>query len=134
MFRASRWHRKLTLAGALTFAAGLAGGCANPRAVAAFWNRDAAELDAEQVVDLMRQARFRNEQIIRLGPDLRNALALYGGAKIMAGDTTEAIMVVHGRAIYVAVRKGPNLIYELPPPPPEDVEQGPDRRPAAKDE
>ena len=84
-------------------------------------NRDTAELDADQIVDLMRRADFSDKEILHLGTDLRNALAIEGSAKIRDGRQTRAIFVVQGKCVYAAVRNGRNLVHPLAPPSPAAV-------------
>ena len=100
--------------------AGLVGGCAalpGFQSVAPFGNKDVAELSADQVVDLMRRAGFSDEEVLDLGVDLRNALAINGGARIRRGEQTRGIFVVHGGYVYAAVQGRGNIIFPLSPRP-----------------
>jgi hypothetical protein len=70
-----------------------------------------AALEPEQVVKLMRLADFSTEQIRATGVDLRNALALCGGAKMLKGDHTVAIFEVHGRYIHAATSARGSFVF-----------------------
>ena len=67
-------------------------------------NRDVAALNAEQVVDAMRQAGFTHEQIIEHGPRLRNTLASAGAAQVRVDGVVQALFAVDGDRLYVSAR------------------------------
>ncbi|MEW6744669.1 MAG: hypothetical protein AB1486_18085 [Planctomycetota bacterium] len=87
-----------------------------------FQARAAAELSADEVVDVMLQAGFSTEEILELGSDLRNALAFEGGARIKEGEASRAIFLVDEGYVYVAVRGGRDVTFRLSPPPTEKPE------------
>jgi hypothetical protein len=91
-------------------------GCANPDApdahVMILGNQDVTALDADDVVRIMRQAAFSDQQIIDLGTDLRNALAAGGAAQIRVGKMVEAIFAVDGPYLGVSSRRRGSFIYD----------------------
>jgi hypothetical protein len=73
-------------------------------------NRDVADLDSDDIVNIMRRAGFSDEQILVLGPDLRNAILLMGAAQIRR-EKIEAIFAVRGEYIFITTRLRGNFIY-----------------------
>ena len=95
-------------------------GCAHiPAQVIPVSNRDVAAvaaisaLSTEDIVRVMLQAGFSDEQIVEFGTDLRNELARSGAAQIDVGDKVEAIFAIHGDYVYVSSRLTGSFIYEL---------------------
>lgn len=78
--RLARPRGRLLLGAVLLMVVGCAalGDCAR---LDPYPSRYRAELNADQVVDLMQQAGFTPEEILEIGADLRNALAIDGGAR-----------------------------------------------------
>ena len=76
-------------------------------------NRETLVLDANAVVDIMRQSGFTTDEIIELGPDLRNCLAIHGAAKIRIDNTVEALFAVHPPYVHVCSRRRGSLIYKV---------------------
>jgi hypothetical protein len=72
-----------------------------------------AALSAEDIIRVMLQAGFSDEQIVEFGTDLRNELARSGAAQIDVGDKVEAIFVIHGDYVYVSSRLTGSFVYEL---------------------
>jgi len=64
-----------------------------------------ATLSVEDIIRVMLQAGFSDEQIVEFGTDLRNELARSGAAQIDVGDKVEAIFVIHGDYVYVSSRR-----------------------------
>lgn len=98
--------------------------------VTPFDGEQVAEMNADQVVDLMVRAHFGREEILELGVDLRDALALHGGARIRNDKFTAAIFLVQDGAVFVTVREGEDLFFELkdeprPGEPPPETPSGP---------
>jgi len=73
-------------------------------------NRDVADLDSDDIVQIMRRAGFSDEQILALGTDLRNAILLMGAAQIRK-EKIEAIFAVRGDYIFITTRLRGNFIY-----------------------
>jgi len=65
-------------------------------------NGDVIALSANDIVSVMQQAGFSDEQILELGTDLRNALASSGAAQIQVGEVVEAIFAVRGNYLHVS--------------------------------
>ena len=76
-------------------------------------NRQVAALSADDIVRVMRRAGFPDEQIEQLGPELRDALAFHGAAGIRSGEHNEALFLVDGYFIYVAVRGRGGFFYDV---------------------
>jgi hypothetical protein len=88
------------------------GGCANqePRSfkVAPIsTGREKLALDPPDIVRAMRRAGFSDQQIVKHGPRLRNALAMQGAARIKAGEMTQAMFMIRDEEVYgVALNQG----------------------------
>lgn len=83
------------------------------RTITPLSNRDNAELTAEQIIDVMRLAGYRDSEIVNLGPYLRDALASSGAARVEMGNRVDAILVVEFDRIYVSTRTHGTFIYDL---------------------
>jgi len=75
-------------------------------------NQHAAALSADDIVQLMRRTGFSDEQILDLGTDLRNGLALSGAAQLKIGDRVEAVFAVKGDYVYITTRLRGSFIYD----------------------
>jgi hypothetical protein len=95
------------------------------------WSQVTCELTADQVVALMREAGFTDDEILKLGTDVRNALASEGGAKIMTTKYTRAMFVVYEVYIYVVVREGKDVVFPLPADPAADQTVSPAEEPGS---
>lgn len=76
-------------------------------------NEDVADLKAHDIVVLMRQAGFSDQQILDLGTELRNNLATTGAAKIRTGEIVEAIYAVRGKYVHAASRRRGSFVFDL---------------------
>lgn len=76
-------------------------------------NREVAALSAEDIVQVMLQAGFSDEQILELGTDLRNDLARSGAAQINVGEKVGAIFAVNGDHVYVSTHLRGSFLYDL---------------------
>jgi hypothetical protein len=99
----------------LTLSAATLGGCDQPNQmqVISVANRDIAPLEADDVVITMRRAGFSDQEILELGPEVRNALASTGAAMIRVGDKVKAIFAVDGNFLHVSTRARGSFIYDL---------------------
>jgi len=99
----------------LTLSAAALAGCEQPdqMRVISVANRDIAPLQADDVVVTMRSAGFTDQEILDLGPDVRNALASTGAAMIRMGDKVGAIFAVDGNFLHVTTRRRGSFIYDL---------------------
>ena len=75
-------------------------------------NRDVAALSSDDIVRIMRRAGFSDEQILKLGTELRNALLTSGAAQIKKGQV-EAIYAVHGEYVFITTRLRGSFVYDL---------------------
>lgn len=100
----------------LTLAATL-GGCAQSQhpqmRVISLASRDIAPLQADDIVVTMRRGGFSDQEILDLGPDVRNTLASSGAAMIRIVDKVEAIFAVDGNFLHVSTRRRGSFIYDL---------------------
>ena len=87
-------------------------GCQTTR-VAPFAGKYRAALAADDVVLAMRQADFSDDDILKYGTDVRNALATHGAARVEMSDLVRAIFVAQNDAIYVTTSTGKNFIYHI---------------------
>lgn len=78
-------------------------------------NRDIVDLNAKDVVEIMRRAGFSDEQILRFGTQMRNYLAQYGAVEVKTGDSSkiEATFAVRDKCIYISTRLRGSFIYSL---------------------
>jgi hypothetical protein len=93
-------------------------GCANTAAHTRFQviplsNQNAADLSTEDIIQVMQRAGFSNEQILELGPDLRDGLSTSGAAQVKVGDKVEVIFAVHSDCVYISTRLRGNFIYNM---------------------
>jgi hypothetical protein len=79
-------------------------------------SRDWVELTADQVIELMAAAGFEANQIISVGPGLRNALAISGGGQIVRRGTVYALFVAqNSQKIHVTTRGSGSFVYVATP-------------------
>jgi hypothetical protein len=76
-------------------------------------NQDVIELGADDVVRVMRRAGFSDEQILELGPELRNGLAESGAAQVRLKDRVEVVFAVHGNYVFITTRLRGSFIYDV---------------------
>lgn len=106
---------------AVLFAGMIAAGCASTdrsleltkERVTPITVGDAAHVPAEALAAAMLHAGLPRELILRDGPQVRNALATSGGARIRSGDTVEAMFAVHGDRLYVTSRSRGTTVQPL---------------------
>jgi hypothetical protein len=70
-------------------------------------------LVADDIVLVMRQAGFSDDDILKFGTDVRNALATHGAARVEMSDLVRAIFIAKKDAIYVTTSTGKNFIYHV---------------------
>ncbi len=87
-------------------------GCAHTR-LTPLSNRDVVILTADDVVSVMRQLGFSDDQILDVGTDVRNILATSGSVQIRVGNKVEAILAVRGHYLHVSSRQQGNFIYNV---------------------
>ena len=76
-------------------------------------NKEVAELSADDIVRVMRQVGLSDEEILELGPDLRDALLSSGAAVIIDGRRIEMTFRVNGTYLLIRSRLHGSLIYDL---------------------
>jgi hypothetical protein len=79
-------------------------------------SRSVLELNADDVVRVMRRAGFSDQQILEYGPDLRDGLAQSGAVQIKVGNKVEAVFAInldHGPCVYITTRLRGSFIYNL---------------------
>ena len=84
-----------------------------PAQVVALPNNEVAGLTADDVVVIMLQAGFTDDEIILFGTDLRNKLATSGAARIHAEDKVQALFAVKGDYVHCSSRKRGSFIYDF---------------------
>lgn len=90
------------------------GGCSTDSVKVEFaTNPDVAALNADDIAVAMRQAGFTDAEILDLGPQLRNALAQAGAAKVRQGEKVEAIFAVDGPVLHISSRRTGSHIFDL---------------------
>lgn len=98
---------------ALLGTSGCAGAAGDRGKVVPVSNHEVAALSAEDIVQVMLQAGFSDEQILEFGTDLRNDLARLGAAQINVAEKIEAIFAVNGDYVSVSTRLRGSFLYDL---------------------
>ena len=75
--------------------------------------RDVVDLSADDVVRIMREAGFDDEEILTHGTALRDSLALSGGARMVKGSRTEAMFSAYSHFVHVTTRDRRNFAYDV---------------------
>ena len=88
-------------------------GCKHIQVVTPLPNREVAVLNGADIVRIMKRAGFSDDQMIELGPDLRNCLALQGAGQIRLGDKVEALFAVQYPYVHVCSRQRGRFIYNV---------------------
>lgn len=76
-------------------------------------NHDTVYLSLNDLVGLMLQSGFSDEQIRMYGPELRDVLSKSGAARVFNGDIEEATLAVDGDCVYVSSKSRGLFIYNL---------------------
>jgi hypothetical protein len=76
-------------------------------------NRSVAQLSAGDVITIMKAIGCTDEQILSLGPDLRDALGMAGGARLMLDNKTRAIFRVDDQHVFVMLASEGVFVYDL---------------------
>ncbi|GEM_PF-504109 len=91
-------------------------------------NRDVANLSPDDIINVMEQVGFSDEQILRLGPALHEALFTSGAAAVTYGREAEVVYAVSGEHLFIQSRTEGTFMYNItksrfgagPPSPGED--------------
>jgi len=73
----------------------------------------AANVTADDVVKVLRQVGFANEQIVDFGPLLYEALRSSGAAAMVSGKQTEVLFAVSDGYVWVQSRTQGSFIYDI---------------------
>jgi len=76
-------------------------------------NRNVLTLSSDDIVRVMRQAGFSDNQILEYGTDLHDALSHSGAAQIRIRKRLEAVFAINGDAVYISTRLRGNFIYNV---------------------
>jgi hypothetical protein len=76
-------------------------------------NKNTIALNANDIVQLMRQVGFSDEQILELGDRIHDSLLHSGAAQLKVGDKVEVIFAVNNNFVYVATRSRGSFIYDV---------------------
>jgi hypothetical protein len=76
-------------------------------------NRDVADLTADDVVRIMRQVGFSDQQILDLGMDLHDAISSSGAAVVYDGTRAEMVFRVNREYLMVRSREQGSMIYDI---------------------
>ncbi len=75
-------------------------------------NQSTIRLNARDIAQMMRQVGFTNEQILELGPTMRDSLLNSGAAQLEVNHKVEAIFAAKKDYIYVATRLRGSFVYD----------------------
>ncbi len=84
------------------------------------YNPDVLALSADDIVNVMRQTGFSDQQILDLGMDLRNILATSGAAQIRRGEAVEAIFAVRSDYLHISSYRRGSFIFKVEGEPQEE--------------
>ncbi len=76
-------------------------------------SRHVLELNADDVVQVMRRAGFSDAQILEHGPALRQGLAESGSVQIKINNTVEVVFAINGDSVYISSRLRGLFIYNV---------------------
>lgn len=82
-------------------------GCSNSGfKVVPLHNHEVATLGVEDLVFIMMEAGFTDEQIHEFGPEIRDALATSGAAQVKFNGLVEATFTIDGGCVFVSSSRG----------------------------
>jgi len=73
----------------------------------------AVDLKASEIIHIMQRIGLTREQIIDLGPDLRNAMRATGAAELMHGEQTVVRLAANEDHLFVQSRSQGSFVYCL---------------------
>ena len=79
-------------------------------------NRNVLNLNADDVIQIMRRAGFTDRQILEYGPALRDGLAQSGAVQVRVNNKVEAVFAINqdqGDCVYISTRLRGNFIYNV---------------------
>ena len=78
-----------------------------------FTSSEVAQLSADDIVRITKRIGFTDQQVIELGADLRNALYLSGGARVIYRGNVDALIQVRGPDIYIQTASRGQHVYDM---------------------
>ena len=72
-----------------------------------------ADLTADDVIRVMRHLGVPDQQILNLGPGLRDALRSAGAAAIVRGRQVEAMLAVNSEYLFIQSVEQGSVIYDI---------------------
>lgn len=81
--------------------------------VEAFANQDIGALTAGDIAAVLRRAGLSDEQILSIGPDVRNGLSSCGAVQVRDGKYVDLILAIDGPYLHGASRHRGNFIYDF---------------------
>lgn len=76
-------------------------------------NNQIIELDAYDVVKILKTCGLNDKQIVRQGTDVRNCLAMHGAANIKVRGLTQSILIVKKPYVQISTRQRGNFVYDV---------------------
>lgn len=76
-------------------------------------SRNVLELNADDVVQVMRRAGFSDAQILEYGPELQKGLAEAGSVQIKMKNIVEVVFAINGDSVYISSRLRGLFIYNI---------------------
>lgn len=72
-----------------------------------------ARVSASDIVETMAKAGFTRDEILTYGPQVRNALAMQGGAEIRQSGQVTAVLTILEGSLYVVSQRGGIYVHSL---------------------
>ncbi len=76
-------------------------------------HQEVLTLSSDEIVRVMRQAGFSDNQILEYGTDLHDALSRSGAAQIKISKKLQAVFAINGDSVYISTRLRGNFIYNV---------------------
>jgi hypothetical protein len=71
------------------------------------------ELTPDDVVNVLRRAGFTNQEILEIGPQVRDAVAASGGVSITFNGKVQAILAAENGLLYITAAGRGTYMYRL---------------------
>jgi len=89
------------------------GGSAKSARVLPRGGGEPTELGASDIIAVCRRIGFLDEQILDLGPTLRDALRTSGAAAVVTGKHVEAMFAINNGYMFVQSRSQGGFVYDI---------------------
>jgi len=76
-------------------------------------HQEVLTLSSDEIVRVMRQAGFSDNQILEYGTNLHDALSRSGAAQIKMSKKLQAVFAINGDSVYISTRLRGNFIYNV---------------------